>query len=130
MGKPTGFLEFDRELPADRSPEKRVEDWDEFHLHMTEEKLREQGSRCMDCGVPFCHTGVPIGGPAAEPSARRMRTRIPARLISAPPAWPPSLAIPLLRRVSVAHAGSTDRFPRPTFLRFPCLWAWRRRIRS
>ena len=65
MGKPTGFIEFDRELPADRSPVERVKDWNEFHLHMSEEKLAEQGARCMDCGVPFCHTGVPIGGPAA-----------------------------------------------------------------
>ncbi len=58
MGKPTGFIEFERELPTDRAPEERVQDWAEFHLHMKEEKLREQGARCMDCGVPFCHTGA------------------------------------------------------------------------
>ena len=57
MGKPTGFMEVERELPQDRSPLERVKDWDEFHLHMGVEKLRDQGSRCMDCGVPFCHTG-------------------------------------------------------------------------
>ena len=57
MGKPTGFMEIERELPQDRSPLERVKDWDEFHLHMGVEKLRDQGSRCMDCGVPFCHTG-------------------------------------------------------------------------
>ena len=65
MGKPTGFLEYNRELPSDRPPEERVKDWGEFHLHMHPEQLQEQGARCMDCGVPFCHTGVPIGGPAA-----------------------------------------------------------------
>ena len=65
MGKPTGFMEFNRELPLDRSPEKRVGDWLEFHEHMPEIKLREQGSRCMNCGVPFCHSGSLIAGMAA-----------------------------------------------------------------
>ena len=45
MGKPTGFIEFEREIPADRAPLERIKDWDEFHLHMPEEKLRTQGSR-------------------------------------------------------------------------------------
>jgi glutamate synthase (NADPH) small chain len=57
MGKPTGFIEFERVLPTDRDPLKRVEDWDEFHEHLSEQTLREQGSRCMDCGIPFCHLG-------------------------------------------------------------------------
>jgi glutamate synthase (NADPH/NADH) small chain len=65
MGKPTGFLEYLRELPADRAPLERVRDWKEFHHHMGEEKLRQQGSRCMDCGVPFCHTGRLVGGMAS-----------------------------------------------------------------
>ena len=65
MGKPTGFLEFERQLPADRDPLERVGDWQEFHLHMPEEGLAEQGARCMDCGVPFCHTGELIGGMAS-----------------------------------------------------------------
>ena len=65
MGKPTGFLEFNRELPTDRSPLARVADWREFHDHMPEPKLREQGGRCMDCGVPFCHTGQLISGMAS-----------------------------------------------------------------
>ncbi len=64
MGKPTGFIEYLRELPADRSPQERVKDWNEFHLHMPEDKLREQGARCMDCGVPFCHTGTLLSGMA------------------------------------------------------------------
>ena len=48
MGKPTGFLEFSRELPADRQPSERVSDWLEFHDHMPEDKLRAQGARCMN----------------------------------------------------------------------------------
>jgi glutamate synthase (NADPH/NADH) small chain len=65
MGKPTGFLEYLRELPADRPPLERVGDWREFHHHMGEEKLRQQGARCMDCGVPFCHTGKLVSGMAS-----------------------------------------------------------------
>ena len=57
MGKPTGFLEYLRELPADRAPSERVGDWKEFHEHLEEDKLKKQGARCMNCGVPFCHTG-------------------------------------------------------------------------
>jgi len=65
MGKPTGFFEFERELPADRDPVARIGDWKEIHNHHSEEKLRTQGARCMDCGVPFCHTGKLIGGMAS-----------------------------------------------------------------
>jgi glutamate synthase (NADPH/NADH) small chain len=65
MGKPTGFIEYLRELPLDRSAIERIRDWNEFHLHMPEEKLRLQGARCMDCGVPFCHTGQLISGMAS-----------------------------------------------------------------
>ncbi len=62
MGKLTGFLEYQRELPTDREPTERIKDWKEFHHPMPEEKLREQGARCMDCGVPFCHTGTTMKG--------------------------------------------------------------------
>jgi glutamate synthase (NADPH/NADH) small chain len=65
MGNPTGFLDIERQLPADRDPLERVGDWQEFHLHMPEEGLADQGARCMDCGVPFCHTGELIGGMAS-----------------------------------------------------------------
>lgn len=65
MGKPTGFIEYLRELPLDRPALERIKDWNEFHLHMDEAKLREQGARCMDCGVPFCHTGTLISGMAS-----------------------------------------------------------------
>ena len=65
MGKPTGFIEYLRELPVDRTPLERTRDWKEFHHHMEEKKLRHQGARCMDCGVPFCHTGKLISGMAS-----------------------------------------------------------------
>ncbi len=62
MGKPSGFIEYLREIPVDRTPAERVRDWKEFHLHMEERQLRQQGARCMDCGVPFCQTGRMLGG--------------------------------------------------------------------
>ena len=65
MGKPTGFVEFQRELPADRDALTRIGDWKEIHHHHSDEKLRKQGARCMDCGVPFCHTGKLISGMAS-----------------------------------------------------------------
>lgn len=65
MGKPTGFMEFLREVATEVSPSDRIHNWDEFHLHMPEEKLRTQGARCMDCGIPFCHTGTLISGMAS-----------------------------------------------------------------
>ncbi len=64
MGKPTGFIEYLRELPVDRAPHERVRDWREFHHHMDEKRLRNQAARCMDCGVPFCHTGKLVSGMA------------------------------------------------------------------
>ncbi len=65
MGKPTGFIEYLRELPLDRAAMERIRDWNEFHLHMGEKKLREQAARCMDCGIPFCHTGTLLNGMAS-----------------------------------------------------------------
>lgn len=65
MGKPTGFIEYLRQIPADRPPLERIHDYNEFHLHMDEKSLREQGARCMDCGIPFCHTGTLISGMAS-----------------------------------------------------------------
>jgi glutamate synthase (NADPH) small chain len=64
MGKPTGFIDYLRELPVDRAPLERIGDWNEFHPHLEEKRLRQQGARCMDCGVPFCHTGKLISGMA------------------------------------------------------------------
>jgi glutamate synthase (NADPH/NADH) small chain len=60
MGKVTGFLEIEREQPARRAVQERVQDWLEIYQPFPEEKQREQAARCMDCGVPFCHTGCPV----------------------------------------------------------------------
>jgi glutamate synthase (NADPH/NADH) small chain len=66
MGKPTGFLEFTRELPAKRPVEERVNDYKEFINRYTDEKLNQQSGRCMNCGVPFCHHGCPLGNVIPE----------------------------------------------------------------
>src|SRR5512145_883036 len=60
MGKVTGFLEYARDVPQRRPVSERVNDWFEIYLDFPEEKVRTQGARCMDCGVPFCHTGCPL----------------------------------------------------------------------
>jgi glutamate synthase (NADPH/NADH) small chain len=59
MAKPTGFIEYERALPPDRPPEARAKDWNEFHsVFKSEEEFRAQAARCMDCGTPFCHSGI------------------------------------------------------------------------
>jgi glutamate synthase (NADPH/NADH) small chain len=60
MGKVTGFLEYERETPTRRPIEQRVNDWFEVYEEFPLEKVQKQGARCMDCGVPFCHTGCPL----------------------------------------------------------------------
>lgn len=65
MGKPTGFMEYLREVPTERPPLERIKDWNEFSKPMSEEALGDQGARCMDCGIPFCHSGTLIGGMAS-----------------------------------------------------------------
>ncbi len=65
VAKPTGFMKFSRELPKDADPTGRIRNWNEFHESMPEDSLRKQGARCMDCGVPFCHTGNLVAGMAS-----------------------------------------------------------------
>ena len=60
MGKVTGFVEYGRETPGRRPPAERINDWFEVYQDFPEDKVRTQGARCMDCGVPFCHTGCPL----------------------------------------------------------------------
>ena len=60
MGKVTGFLEFEREIPLRRPPAERVNDWFEIYHEFPAVQASRQGARCMDCGVPFCHTGCPL----------------------------------------------------------------------
>lgn len=62
MGKPTGFLEYDREEGKNREPKERLQDYNEFHTRLPLEKQCIQGARCMDCGVPFCQSGVLFSG--------------------------------------------------------------------
>jgi glutamate synthase (NADPH/NADH) small chain len=61
VGKPTGFIEIARELPTRRPAKERVRDFLEVYNPFPDDKLRAQGARCMDCGVPFCHQGCPLG---------------------------------------------------------------------
>ncbi|SNS54857.1 glutamate synthase (NADH) small subunit [Ekhidna lutea] len=61
MGKPTGFLEYTRELPPKEDVQARVKSYTEFEHTFPEDKTKEQAARCMDCGVPFCHSGCPLG---------------------------------------------------------------------
>lgn len=65
MGKPTGFLEYEREVSAEVPPKQRIKNFEEFHTPLPLEKQRRQGARCMDCGVPFCQAGMMIGGMAS-----------------------------------------------------------------
>ncbi len=65
MGKPTGFMEYTRQAPSYRPALERVGDWGEFRQELADKEIRTQGARCMDCGVPFCHTGELIAGMAA-----------------------------------------------------------------
>lgn len=61
MGKITGFLEYERQNESYIEPKKRVKNYKEFTIPLKEEKLKDQGARCMDCGIPFCHSGCPLG---------------------------------------------------------------------
>lgn len=62
MGKATGFMEYQREVPKERPPKERINDWKEFKNIFNEKAAKIQGARCMECGIPFCHSGLEIGG--------------------------------------------------------------------
>jgi glutamate synthase (NADPH/NADH) small chain len=62
MGKATGFMEYQREVPKERPPKDRINDWKEFKNIFTDKAAKIQGARCMECGIPFCHSGLEIGG--------------------------------------------------------------------
>ncbi len=61
MGQVDGFMKFDREMPKTRDPKERIKDFKEVYKPLDKEKVKQQASRCMDCGVPFCHHGCPLG---------------------------------------------------------------------
>jgi len=65
MGKPTGFLDYERKTIPERDPKERIKDWRETHADRDDEAVKEQGARCMDCGVPYCHTGMMLSGMAS-----------------------------------------------------------------
>ena len=65
MGKPTGFMEYDRKTAKERKPDERIQDWNAFHSVIDETAAREQAARCMNCGTPFCHSGVAWKGVAS-----------------------------------------------------------------
>ena len=65
MGKPTGFMDFERQNSTAIAPEERIKNFDEFHIPLSRECQQIQGGRCMDCGVPFCQYGQMIGGMAS-----------------------------------------------------------------
>ena len=62
MGKPTGFMEIERQTSLELPPEERIQNFKEFHLPLLAEEQQAQGARCMDCGVPFCQSGMLLGG--------------------------------------------------------------------
>ena len=62
MGKPTGFLEYERKTSETIPPKERIKNFQEFHIPLSEAEQRKQGARCMECGVPFCQSGMMIKG--------------------------------------------------------------------
>jgi len=66
MGKITGFLEYKRETPQTKTPSERIKNHNEFYIQLDEGKLNKQAARCMDCGIPFCHSGCPLGNNIPE----------------------------------------------------------------
>jgi glutamate synthase (NADPH/NADH) small chain len=65
MAKPSGFMEYERRQPVDRPPQERLQDWREFHGVLSDEDRLQQAARCMDCGTPFCHSGILLAGMAS-----------------------------------------------------------------
>ena len=72
MGNPRGFMTVDRKTYSERDPVERIGDWNEFHLDLPIVDLQSQGSRCMDCGVPFCHTADLMANMAAGCPVRNL----------------------------------------------------------
>ena len=66
MGAKEGFIQFKRETPVSRDPQERVGDYKEIYEPFSDEKLNHQAARCMDCGIPFCHNGCPLGNVIPE----------------------------------------------------------------
>ncbi len=78
MGNPTGFLEIERHLPEKREVEERLRDFREIERHLPVLGIRDQGARCMNCGIPFCHTGCPLGNVIPDWNDHVYKDRWPA----------------------------------------------------
>ncbi|MCM8529036.1 MAG: glutamate synthase, partial [Lentisphaeraceae bacterium] len=61
MGKTTGFKEYDRQVESKLPVDDRIKNYNEFTVALSDEEMEKQGARCMDCGIPFCHSGCPLG---------------------------------------------------------------------
>ncbi|WMI69540.1 glutamate synthase subunit beta [Mangrovimonas sp. YM274] len=85
MGKITGFMEFEREVEKYADVEERVKNYKEFTIPLAEDKLKDQGARCMDCGIPFCHSGCPLGNliPDFNDSVYKGKWKEAARILHA-----------------------------------------------
>lgn len=81
MADPKGFLNTNRELPKRRAVDVRIQDWKEVYQHQEFSHLQKQAGRCMDCGIPFCHQGCPLGNLIPEWNDLIWRGEKPARLI-------------------------------------------------
>ena len=77
MGKMTGFLDYERETSREAAPQERIKNWNEFHIPLREEEQKKQGARCMDCGVPFCQSGIMIKGKMCIRDSSRRPTATP-----------------------------------------------------
>src|SRR5271157_2576117 len=99
MGKITGFMDYSRELAPRRPVAERVNDWFEIYQDFPEDKLRQQGARCMDCGVPFCQTGCPVNNhlPTCIIASIAAVGRKPSASCTLPTTFPNSPAASALR---------------------------------
>ena len=75
MGKPTGFLEYERKESVGEAPLKRIKHFNEFHTPLSKKEQERQGARCMNCGVPFCQSGILIKGMVTTRSTHRKNSR-------------------------------------------------------
>ena len=105
MGKATGFIEIARKKQPTRPVADRVRDWQEVYLPYSVDALRQQGARCMDCGIPFCHQGCPLG----QPDSRLERPRLPRPLADGDRAAAGHQQLPRVHRAGSARRRARAR---------------------
>src|SRR5207253_10371769 len=115
MGKTTGFMEYTRELPQRRPVSERVNDWFEIYRAFPEDNIRQQGARCMDCGVPFCHNGCQVNNiiPDRNDLVYRGRWREAIRVLHLKNKLPVMLSPILSLPCAVASVLRTNESPDP-----------------